>query len=614
MFRATKASIPLDLAIELSALYAVRRARLEEIPGPVLAVIPSLRELSVATMLDNLLETGSGMLSLPPRYEKDMISMLPLDVPLSRVFCITDGSYWIRRYRHEFGCSDCLLRISDPRTFYIEALLSKLLLASSFDEIDPSDAGKQVNEVLELGGPVITRLILHIQANTVDLGAIFAKLPKLTHIQIVYDEPCVQPSSLLGDIDMHRPSTCDLLVTSDTLVMKGRSLPELSVNVKEPAAPFHKLPDYTRLGMLLHRDVYGTTIPAGCLRAANRATGGTPERLVELLDTFRYIQSPLQSISVINSALNSEAACVLAKGLQDMSLKMMSAKGEHLSVSCLDLSYNNIGDDAVRVLSKLFVDSEKHNLPAIITSLRLTANLVTKAGCVFLAKAIGQPKSRLQALILNGNNIETDGHILLANGILKTAIKYSNNCLTNLGLADCSITMDASTLRILVKFIQRTSLEWIDLIGNAFVGSCSSAQADTSLHLGSTAPASAGSRIDTAATTDDTNVEGACSDMILENPPLSVREESPLVAEFRNILTSLKARYDACKFENGVVQGCGTPCVLILPEDFNIIPECLYRELHEINHRSSAALDSVIRARVATCETDDFHKPAVDIL
>lgn len=71
------ASIPLDLAIELSALYAVRRAKREEISGPVLTVIPTLRELAVATMLDNLLEAGSGMLTLPERYKEDMISMLP---------------------------------------------------------------------------------------------------------------------------------------------------------------------------------------------------------------------------------------------------------------------------------------------------------------------------------------------------------------------------------------------------------------------------------------------------------------------------------------------------------------------------------------------------------
>lgn len=619
MFQATKTSIPLDLAIELSALYAVRRAKLEEIPGPVLSVLPSLRELAIATMLDNLLETRSGALTLPSRYEKDMIGMLPPDLPLLQVFNITDSSYWIRRYRHEFGCSDGLLRISDPRAFYIEALLSKLLLASSLDGVDSSNANKQINETLELGGSIITRLILHIQTHVVDLGSIFTKLPKLTHIQIIYDEPCVQPSSLLGSIDMHKPSTSDLLATSDALVMKGRTLPELSINVAEPAAPFHKLPDYSRLGMLLYRDAYGTTIPAGCLHATNMATGCTPERLIELLDTFMYIRAPLQSISIINSAISSEAACVLAKGLQDMSLKLMSVKGEHLSISCLDMSYNNIEDDAIRVLSKLFVDSEKHGLPAIITTLRLTANLVTKSGCVFLAKAISQPKSRLQTLILNGNSVEIDGYILLANAILKAAIKYSNNCLTNLGLTDCNIVMDASALKILVKFIQRTSLEWIDLTGNTFAGSKFSAHTDSSLHLEPVAPGSTDSRIGTTttATTGDAYVEDTCSDIMLENRPLSVRDESPLVVEFKNILTSLKARYDACKFENGVVHGCGTPCILILPEDSNVIPECLYKELHEVNHCSNLALESIMRTRKTACESceaEDFHKPAVDIL
>lgn len=169
MFRPAPASIPLDLAIELSALYAVRRAKREEISGPVLTVIPTLRELAVATMLDNLLEAGSGC-SPSERYKEDMISMLPLDVPLSRVFCITDDSYWIRRYRYEFGCSDCLPRISDPRAFYLEALLSKLLLASSFNAADSFDANKQATEVLELGGPIIKRLILHIQACGWTLG------------------------------------------------------------------------------------------------------------------------------------------------------------------------------------------------------------------------------------------------------------------------------------------------------------------------------------------------------------------------------------------------------------------------------------------------------------
>lgn len=609
MFRPGTAPIPLDLAIELSALYAVRRARLEEIPCPVLAVIPSLRELAVATMLDNLLESGPGMLTLPPRYEKDMISMLPLDVPLSRVFCITEGSYWIRRYRHEFGCNNDLLHISDPRAFYLEALLSKLLLASSFDATDASDVSKHVNEVLELGGSIITRLILHIQARTVDLGAVFVKLPNLAHIQIVYDEPNIPPSSLLGTINTHKPSTSDLLVTSDALVMKGRSLPELSMDIKEPAAPFHNLPDYASMGLLLHRDVYGTTIPAGCLLAANKTTSGTPERLVELLDTFRYIQSPLQTISVISSALNSEAACVLAKGLQDMSFKLASTKVGHLSLACLDLSYNNIGDDAVRVLAKLFVDSEKHNLPAVITSLHLAANLVTKAGCAFLAKAISQPKSRLQALILNGNNIETDGYILLANGILKAAIKYSNNCLINLGLSGCGIVMDASSLRIIIKFIQHTSLECIDLGGNVFTRL--GVQLENPGRPESSASASVGTRATTAI--GDTNTEDACSDMITENLPLSEKEEGPLVTEFRNILAALKARYTACRFENGVIRGCGTPCVLTLPEDFNTIPEELYKELHEINHHSSMALESVIRAREASCENEDLYKPAVDI-
>lgn len=609
MFRPTSTSIPLDLAIELSALYAIRRAKRGEISGPVLTVIPSLRELAVATMLDNLLEAGSGMLILPERYKEDMINMLPLDVPLSRVFCITEDSYWIRRYRYEFGCSDCLPQISDPRTFYLESLLSKLLLTSSFNVADSFDANRQVIEVLELGGPIIRRLILHIQVCTMDLGAVFAKLPNLAHIQVIYDVPNVQPSSLLGSIDMHKPSTSNLLETSDTLVIKGRTLPELSVDVKDPVAPFHRLPDYNHLGMLLHRDVCGTTIPTGCLHEANKAIGGTPERLVELLDTFRYIQSSLQSISMISSALNSEAACVLAKGLQDMSFKLESTKVGHLSIGCLDLSYNNIGDDAIHVLSKLFVDSEKHNLPAVLTSLRLTANLMTKTGCAFLAKAIGQPKSRLRALVLNGNNIETDGYILLANGILKAAIKYSNNHLTDLGLACCGIVIDASALRIVTKLIQRTSLECIDLRGNVFIGSS----------VQSVCPARSDSTIstntDTRMGTGDVNLEDTGSDMIMENLPLSTKgEENLLVTEFSTILEALKARYDACKFENGVIQGCGTPCILTLPEDFDTIPENLYKALHEINHQSSLALRYIIRAREAACEPEDLHKPAVDIL
>ncbi|KAE8301831.1 hypothetical protein GL50803_0017506 [Giardia duodenalis] len=610
MFRPAPASIPLDLAIELSALYAVRRAKREEISGPVLTVIPTLRELAVATMLDNLLEAGSGMLTLPERYKEDMISMLPLDVPLSRVFCITDDSYWIRRYRYEFGCSDCLPRISDPRAFYLEALLSKLLLASSFNAADSFDANKQATEVLELGGPIIKRLILHIQACGVDLGAVFAKLPSLAHIQVIYDMPNIQPSSLLGSIDMHKPSTSNLLATSDTLVIKGRALPELSLDIKDPAAPFHRLPDYNHLGMLLHRDVCGTTIPTGCLHEANKAIGGTPERLVELLDTFRYIQYPLQSISMVSSALNSEAACVLAKGLQDMSFKLASTRvGHHLSIDCLDLSYNNIGDGAIHALSKLFVDSEKHSLPAILTSLRLTANLVTKAGCVFLAKAIGQPKSRLRALTLNGNSIETDGYTLLANGILKAAIKYSNNHLTDLGLAACGIVLDASAFKIITKFIQRTALECIDLGGNVLIGS----SVQPAYPARSESPISAST--ETKTRTGDVNLEDTGSDTILENlSSSSKKEENLLIAEFKAILEALRARYDACKFENGVFQGCGTPCILTLPEDFDIIPENLYRSLHEINHQSSLALKCIVRTREAACEPEDLHKPAVDIL
>lgn len=64
---------------------------------------------------------------------------------------------------------------------------------------------------------------------------------------------------------------------------------------------------------------------------------------------------------------------------------------------------------------------------------------------------------------------------------------------------------------------------------------------------------------ETKTRTGDVNLEDTGSDTILENlSSSSKKEENLLIAEFKAILEALRARYDACKFENGVFQGCGT--------------------------------------------------------
>lgn len=95
------------------------------------------------------------------------------------------------------------------------------------------------------------------------------------------------------------------------------------------------------------------------------------------------------------------------------------------AVWCIDLSYNNLSDEAAGALSRLVQYSP------VLTELNLKGNDIGGAGAIQLADALKRPSSNLSKLILSGNPLGGIGMVALAE-MLKL-----NKTLKELHLGSC---------------------------------------------------------------------------------------------------------------------------------------------------------------------------------
>ncbi|TNJ26844.1 hypothetical protein GMRT_10577 [Giardia muris] len=455
-----------DLTVELSSLYAVRRRQGMEPGAPELLVLPSLRELALYSYVQNVLLSASRPLVIPDKHRDLIIEMLPVDLPLERVLSIETGQYWMRRCLAEFP--DVVLpteRGMDMRRFYFETRIARYFDPDVGEKTDPGE----LQAVARMGAPHVESLTLHIQRVEL-LPALLPLLPGLHALHFIYVAKPIDTKGLLDSFSGFSTQNTDPLVESQELTMRGRTLPEIATVIIDPAAPFHKLPDYKLLMKFDHREAFSTAIRGGCLRAGREDVGASDSFVIALIAALKTFTGQLTNLALTASLLTDRGACLLIKYIQDR-FNTTETTATAVPLQSLDLSFNKVGDETARYCSKLFVASEKHNLPVIVTHLSLVGNAITKGGCLSLGKALGQPTTGLEALDLSCNELEDSGYILLCNGILKAAIKHGNTSMRELRLSNCRIRISASLLAITSKLLENTAVSFVSLTGNPLASS-----------------------------------------------------------------------------------------------------------------------------------------------
>lgn len=450
-----------DLTVELSSLYAVRRRQGMEPGAPELLVLPSLRELALYSYVQNVLLSASRPLVIPDKHQELIIEMLPVDLPLERVLTIETSQYWMRRCLAEFP--NVVLpseKNVDMRRFYFETRLARYFDPEVGEKADPGE----LQTVAKMGAPFVEALTLHIQR--VDLlPTLLPLLSGLRTLHFIYAAKPIDTQGLLDSFSGFTTQNTDPLVESQDLTMRGRTLPEIASVIIDPAAPFHKLPDYKLLMKFDHREAYSTAIRGGCLKAGREDVGASDSFIVSLIAALKTFTGQLVNLSLTASLLTDRGACLLIKYIQDR-FNTAEPTATVVPLRSLDFSFNKVGDETARYCSKLFVASEKHNLPVLVTHLSLVGNAITKGGCLSLGKALGQPTTGLEVLDLSCNEVEDSGYILLCNGILKAAIKHGNTSLRELRLTNCGIRISASLLAMTTKLLESTAVSFVSLTGN----------------------------------------------------------------------------------------------------------------------------------------------------
>lgn len=133
----------------------------------------------------------------------------------------------------------------------------------------------------------------------------------------------------------------------------------------------------------------------------------------------------------------------------------------------LDISYNDLGDQALRYLLKLailFPGQRKTE----ITSLNIKSCQISPAGAEIIGAALGSAGCRLETLDISANGVKTDGFVLICNGILRNAIKNSNRGFKHAKFSCCSIELEEQHLGVVEKLFSEAGLKELDLSGNTF--------------------------------------------------------------------------------------------------------------------------------------------------
>ncbi|XP_057696174.1 NACHT, LRR and PYD domains-containing protein 3-like isoform X2 [Corythoichthys intestinalis] len=127
----------------------------------------------------------------------------------------------------------------------------------------------------------------------------------------------------------------------------------------------------------------------------------------------KYVPSPLglkKLLVVVKASQKSvQTFCHLDKRSCHLLASVLSSPS---NVRHLDLSWNDLSDDGVEILSKGLASPR-----CILQVLRLANCGITKGGCVFLAEALQLNPSRLQELDLSSNDLSDEGVEILSKGL-----------------------------------------------------------------------------------------------------------------------------------------------------------------------------------------------------
>lgn len=476
------------------------------------------------------------------------------------------------------------------------------LVGGSLDS-DTSKLRTKLEKVLDMAGDLVITLLMATSSSAISFDDVLSWLPNLQSLEVSYsynsiDYPLVLASDPMDSTNLRIPTSYAAVDGGDGFVLRSRTLDQIASSVSAiPAFPFHNIPQSHDLQKPSFKR-HDTTLfnNESAVSVSSKRIGISLNDVFLIATSLKQSPPSLRNLSIIRSHLTSEQCGYLCKGIRLASghtrsgfpgparsdLQLLSDKASSTSrpsssqtglsepgallardavannneffyLIRLNLSYNEIDDDACRHLAKLFVclsaeeQAEKSKrlddvrqsrsqtidppenvseiAPSIteapdtglqmdqhsessaqqliesptkelilkdrgasklspvlnahksifgrkqadIQRLVLRGNFIGKMGCVWFGEALGQHGSQLVELDISGNNIDNDGLVVLANGVLRAAIKYGNMSLKMLNLDSCRIVINADVLKVLVRLISRTGLEDIILNGNKIV-------------------------------------------------------------------------------------------------------------------------------------------------
>nr|XP_061796637.1 NACHT, LRR and PYD domains-containing protein 12-like [Nerophis lumbriciformis] len=194
----------------------------------------------------------------------------------------------------------------------------------------------------------------------------------------------------------------------------------------------------------------GLTSPHCILKVLNLSECKITKReCVSLAEALKLTPSHLQELNLSFNGLSDEGVEILSKGLAsphcilkviELRKCLITKRGcvslaEALKLNPshhqeLDLSYNNLSDEGVEILSKGLASPR-----CILKVLKLSQCEITAKGCIPVAEALKLNPSHLQELDMRDNSLSDEGVEILSKGLA------SPHCILKvLNLSECEIT------------------------------------------------------------------------------------------------------------------------------------------------------------------------------
>ncbi|XP_057706265.1 NACHT, LRR and PYD domains-containing protein 3-like [Corythoichthys intestinalis] len=159
----------------------------------------------------------------------------------------------------------------------------------------------------------------------------------------------------------------------------------------------------------------------------------TDDETMEVFQLYRYTASPLgleKLLVVVKASQRSSLHdCQLDKGSCDLLASVLSSPS---NLRHLDLSFNNLLDEGVEILSKGLASPN-----CVLESLYLRHCGLGKGSCHLLASVLSSP-SNLKSLNLGGNNLSDKGVEILSKGLASPHCKLESLFLMECGLSKSS--------------------------------------------------------------------------------------------------------------------------------------------------------------------------------